>query len=370
MEKKIESKESKKEIVFEEIKGRPQVLLVGNGIDRLFGTEDWNRLLNRGFENFNIQDEDVLNEMPMPVKFEAYTATASAGAVKQKLETLLRDINNEAKTRYARSQEYQAMLKELLLLNSDAILTTNYTKSLEFCAESVGEFKKSQKKASKDKYFHSFKEMKIAENKRRVYYTHGIMDDLNSVVLSQKSYDEQLYNTLEKFSYYSPSKFLASVNNAILTQEEIERTGKKHIKEDNFKGYICNWTDLFRVADIYILGFGMDFAEQDFWALFRQWKNIGKCDKRGQIFCYAPQISKSRENLKEYLQYRAKKQLIENIGAEWETLGMCKQRDTDSEKFYRDFYVRAIQDIREKMNERRITLAEETLTCRFVIDNN
>ena len=74
-------------------KHRPQVLLVGNGIDRLFNDNAWQSFLHKfADENYPVP-EDILSVLPFPLQYEALTAHSNDDAKKEKLKNLPQNIH-------------------------------------------------------------------------------------------------------------------------------------------------------------------------------------------------------------------------------------------------------------------------------------
>ena len=50
-------------------KGRPQILLIGNGVERAYGSASWDKLIDLiNVRKFNEETRDEINKLPFPVR--------------------------------------------------------------------------------------------------------------------------------------------------------------------------------------------------------------------------------------------------------------------------------------------------------------
>ena len=101
----------------------PKVLLLGNGINRSFSGDSWNELLRRMNSNARISDNQVGKlRSPMPLKAILLT--------NDHIDRTMRDIHQDLYGKI-NNGEQKALLRKLLSLDFDYILTTNYSYELE-----------------------------------------------------------------------------------------------------------------------------------------------------------------------------------------------------------------------------------------------
>lgn len=102
---------------------------------------------------------------------------------------------------------------------------------------------------------------------------------------------------------------------------------------------IRSWLDSFILGDVYILGFGMDFSELDIWWLLNRKKRENAI--HGQVFYYEPGGDDFSE----------KAELLKLLGVKVFHCGVTTPIGTPEEKnkAYREFYLKAIQDIGERV---------------------
>ena len=101
---------------------------------------------------------------------------------------------------------------------------------------------------------------------------------------------------------------------------------------------IKSWIDYFILGDLYVLGFGYDFAEFDLWWLVnRKLKEKANC---GAIYFYEPETEENRYKLL----------AMKDMGIHIETLNTQITADeNDLNSKYDDFYNKAIADIALKI---------------------
>ena len=132
--------------------------------------------------------------------------------------------------------------------------------------------------------------------------------------------------------YYS--RLTSRVINVASSQDYDAKDGK-----DINKVTIKNWVEAMLLGDIYVLGFGYDYSEQDLWWLLNRKANETKLLK-GKTYYYEPNGSED---------VRIKKSLLKVFGVVTERLDMGYTDNFD----YKDFYKDAIDDIASKIKEER-----------------
>ena len=228
-------------------KNKP-ILLVGNGINRLFMNEsdyfDVESLLKEnkveGLSKKCDGNDDFLRfPMKISAKYNGNEEEAS-NDVKDFLEEEM-DISDEKKK----------FISELLNLDVTEILTTNY--SFEFektkiedisTGKIINQYEKGTEKdlTRKEKDLGIYQYIKLDENKN-LWHIHGIATRKNSIILGQYNYGDLLSEII---------KYTSNLLNRWNT--------------DTAFNY-CSWIDYFVANDIHILGFAFDLAEIDLWWL-------------------------------------------------------------------------------------------------------
>lgn len=233
-------------MVKDETRKNKPILLVGNGINRLFMNDsdyfDVETLLKANRKNYkkcNKNDEYLRFPMKISANYNGNEDDASA-VVKGFLVDKM-DISKEKKK----------FISELLNLQVGTILTTNYSFEFEKIIIpniSVGKIKnrygygKEGSLREKEKELGIYQFIKLDENKN-LWHIHGIATRKKSIVLGQYNY-------------------------AFLLSEVIRYTSgllSRWNSKNSF--YYHSWIDYFVTSDVHILGFAFDLAEIDLWWL-------------------------------------------------------------------------------------------------------
>lgn len=241
---------------------RPRILLLGNGINRAFNSDSWDDLLNsidRRRERYDIGGLHV----PEALKAILFTEDSVDKALKSKKDALA-NLGTE------KPEQQTRLLRRLLALPFDEILTTNYSYELETAALGAGganERALRRMQGHSDEVsrcearflLHTFNRVKIDDDERRVWHIHGEARKPDSMILGAYFYGNLLGKIVEqnikRGSYYSSLK-----------PGEAPK--------------IRSWADAFILGDVYILGFGFGFSETDMWWLLNRKKrepgSVGK----------------------------------------------------------------------------------------------
>lgn len=293
----------------------PQVLLLGNGINRAFKSDSWDDLLNsidtRG-EKYDVMKYNC----PETLKAVLVTQDSVDDALRKKKDRL----SNLGTKKPARQIE---MLRRLLSINFDHILTTNYSYELETAAlgrNKLGEsaLKRMQqhtaavKRCEANFMLHTYNSVVFRGHEQKIWHIHGEARKPDSMVLGHYFYGTLLGKMLEinkrRGKYYS-------------TAQNGGETPK-----------IESWTDAFILGDVYILGFGFGFAESDMWWLLNRKKR--EPAKIGKTYFYELNLPEKSN--------RAKLDLLRVMGAEIIP-------KTVSDNNWPDLYEQAIADIERRV---------------------
>ena len=290
----------------------PQVLLFGNGLSRQV---DWKQFIKA------VSNKDV----------EKYYKNKDAQLPNLILTSTVTDINDLA--RQNKYIEYldkynctsSEQIKNLLNINFDAILTTNYTYELEcnlknnYCDLSDNAKRESYAKTTESgydsKYFiHTFNRVANGVSLQDIWHIHGEQRRKSSMVLTHDEYARLMGQIID-------------YNNKI---------GNKYdYYYDNLK--FKSWIDYFVMSDLYILGQGFDFAEFDLWWLLL--RRIREKAKTGKIIFYEPRNEDNKYKLL----------ALEDLGVKTETLGCVIDKSKSIDEQYKSFYDIAIKDIHQKV---------------------
>lgn len=221
-------------------KGLPNVLLLGNGILKTcagiegISPKGWDECISE----LSIDNRDLPLETPYSI-----SATVLA-PVKDK----------ERQNKYIevfKTLEFKKpdILKELLNLGFDSILTTNYTYEIEnafserynnIMSKNKSKFAKSTVEREQGRFLlHTYNQF---ENSPPIWHIHGELRRKTSIVLTHDEYSRMISH--------------------LLTENKLNKN--KYEKYRNSVEY-SSWLDYFLMSNLYIFGLGMDFSEFDLW---------------------------------------------------------------------------------------------------------
>ena len=297
---------------------RPQVLLLGNGMNRTFGGISWSDLMGE----ISVRT-DIPAKLTCPMPLQAVLVTNDkVGALMKK---------HKASFYGTVSPELAEQLHKLLAMGFDDILTTNYSYELEAasCGNKVitDSFLRKTCKNIRDgervepKYMlRTCQMIKFHDVSNRIWHIHGEARKPDSMILGHYYYA----NMLCRMKNYVDSRYASY---AAYSRE------RKNIE-------LHGWLDSFILGDVYMLGFGMDFSELDLWWLINRKKREGTLGPKIHFYEMGAE------------EFNEKHELLSLMNVEIHTLGMIKpQKDAEnSDAVYREFYSRAISDIHSRMS--------------------
>ena len=307
---------------------RPQILLLGNGLNLAYGGTSWSELLNR----IKVREEIPEKlESPMPLQAILYTNNDIKTAMKKHGQTLFGSLETEAQT---------GVLQSILSCGFDEILTTNYSYELEMAAlgHSVKDERPIRKMAdhtprvprAEPKYLlHTYNRVVFNGTQNRIWHIHGEARKPDSMILGHYYYA----NLLGRIIRY--------------TSENANRyeTAAKDGKEPE----INSWLDAFILGDVYVLGFSFDVSEFDLWWLLN--RKLREKAPHGSVYFFEPHTDGFNEKI----------ELLKLLDVRHIDCGMRKPDKDDPRRTeeYRAFYDKALAGIRQIMNENKSKLAED-----------
>lgn len=311
--------------------GRPQIVLVGNGLERKSGQLEWDELLNEITVNscVSLTNEErkripfpllyVLLSTPIPTAFPL--SSEQINLEEKRLKYALNKLNNKSNEFY----------DQLPSIGADHIFTTNYSYALEKAFWPNVDFsssktrlqhrfnlnpeKKNGKPVKEICYrMHSGYCAETTDNEGIViWHIHGEMSSPRGVVLGHDRYG-RLLSRIESVC----SKQLYGKDDRISKLRDF-----------------CSWPELFLYGDIYIVGFGFWECEFDLWWLLRRKQRERYSD--GRVYFY----DKDKE-------FDIRKRLLVSHGVELYEMGDYGKNDYDS------FYFDALKDIKNRISHNKI----------------
>lgn len=299
---------------------KPQVLLIGNGLNRAYGGLNWSEGIQAINTNHRADVSDSsFDNVPYPLKAILATDDQIEDALTHpKADQLLFGIEDVS--------ELTKPLLKLVDIGFDHILTTNYSYEIERSLDPgftrkgahkslrIQEFNFTTTGKEERKYLlHTYNRVFCNGKYQMIWHIHGEGRKKKTVTLGHYYYGE----------------LLGQYQNVLL-----ERQKNPTLFTDTSAKCARTWVDEFLDGDIYVLGFGFDYSEIDLWWLLCEKKKTGK----GRVVFYEPN---GKNN--------AKWCLLNGLNVVTTNVGYYHPTD------YKEFYLDAIEDIAEKVaaeNER------------------
>ena len=294
----------------------PQVLLLGNGLNKSGGATGWTKLLQQIQSNKSLAlDESVMEKVPYPLLAVLATGNHIDQAIKDSPDLFYGCDKNAL-------EQIRQPLQALLNIGFDEILTTNYSYELERVANSkiakdgrnctsLMRHTDAVKQAEPKYLLHPYNEVNNQAKTSRVWHIHGEVRKPSSIVLGHYYYG----NLLQRY------------------QNELSgRKNKQFEREkDGLPPILDSWLDAFIMGDVYVLGFGFDFSEFDLWWLLN--RKFRETAAHGKVIFYEPSFGNE-----------LKQSLLDTYGVQVENMGF-RTREPDHKAFYEE----AIKDIQMRV---------------------
>lgn len=325
-------------------KGRPQILLIGNGVERAYGSASWDKLIDLiNVRKFNEEIRDEINKLPFPVRYELLATDENApasfsqgdmDAEEKRMANAMRTLLPCKDTRERdKNENCKELFKWLPALGVDHIFTTNYSycpeegyyPNREFEKESVRKNLRFNLNPQKDKQGRSSPEKRFrlhsgylvgtnsgSAKKVGIWHIHGECGAPTSVVLGHDKYGRLL------------KRIISVCDDEIEYKEKIAKNNTYEFK---------SWPELFLFGDIYVVGFGFAECEFDLWWLLRRKQREIYAD--GKVYFYEHEIRDVPS---------AKQMLLAAHGVEIKYNEFSGKADK-----YIEFYKQAFDDIRKNV---------------------
>lgn len=232
---------------------KKKILLVGNGFNLVSdGGASWNALLNNLAGTPKTDHErDVRQAKPFTLWFEE---VASGGRHRQLKENIAKDLN-----RRVSSNKHH---KDLMALNFQHILTTNYDYNLETAdgGRWISNF------PARETFYSLFRRHSLGN--RHVWHIHGELDIVGSIMLGHEQYSGYIH------------KIRSFLSSGVETNAK-DREGKPYLSKfsrnnKNSSVDVESWVDLFLEHEVHIIGFGLDYTENHLWNLITEKQSLKK----------------------------------------------------------------------------------------------
>lgn len=245
---------------------RPQILLIGNGMEYESGQVSWeNMLKNLTVENAICPYNDKMKDrIPFPLLYQLLV-TPDPAPVHMTKEDRKSERERLAENMKTLKNESNRNLDQIPGLNMDHVMTTNYSYCLEMAFFKDEDFlnnairrdkleptqKKSNGDAVKETEYRLHTYYQAHSNDGRetgLWHIHGEVAVPGGIVLSHDRYGRLLKRIIDACG--NPTRYAG--NMAADAEGEL------------------SWPELFLYGDVYILGLGLDSNELDLWWLLRR----------------------------------------------------------------------------------------------------
>lgn len=311
----------------------PKILLLGNGLNNWSEYHSWTDLLKGLCSDPEIikyfNDDKHPKKLPMSMQAVLATGDNISDAVKQ--YNLRNGYKRKLNPFYGKitSEKQKLALQNLLTAGFDAILTTNYSYELELAASGKEEITSEYQikklseslngKAEQKYHLHTYNKVVYQGVENRIFHIHGEARKPSGIILG---------------SYYYANLLQRIIN------EANSRGNRYHYNQIQHKQQqYDSWVDYFILGDVYVLGFGFDFAEIDLWWLLNRKKNEKAIT--GKVYYYAPFYDGFDEK---NAMLKLMNVNIENFGIFLEE-GRSETANRRNSKRYDQFYTTAISSI-------------------------
>lgn len=299
------------------VTGRPQILLIGNGLEYKSGQVSWEKLLeNVRVENAAAIPEKAKEELPFPLLYHLLTTPSPAPAHMTQAD-LTGENQHLAAAMGNLVHQSNEFLDRLPSLGADHIMTTNYS----YCVEQAFFPGENFLKKRRSHLFYLATNPKtnapLRENSYRVHtgylagntgiwHIHGEAALAGSVVLGHDRYGR------------------------LLRRIEEECARSRGFREER---QFTSWPELFLHGDVYILGLKLLPHEFDLWWLLRRKQR--ELHSGGRTFFYE---RRPKDGFGE-----SKHLLLQSYGVELCDAGCDEDVDFDT------FYHAALTEIQQRM---------------------
>lgn len=284
---------------------RPNVLLVGNGINLAYGScvSSKDLITNALMRNRpELTYRDVCS-LPFPMQMVA--------ATNNDVRTEMKHVKEEMCAMTV-PDEQKAFINRILAGGFDAILTTNYSPEIEKTVFGDGwkpRYMYTKKDEDPQRDFCNYRYVSLApEYNASLWHIHGIAYNADTMIIGHYYYGRLLARITE----YA-AKLIGTVKRAA-NNDGVYRP--------------ATWIDYFLLGDIYMMGFSLAFTESDIWWLLDYKSRHSEELFNAKTVIFNPDLS----NEKRALLKTFKCDIRENVRF-------------DNSAAYREFYERALDDI-------------------------
>ena len=292
---------------------RPKVLLLGNGLNRVYGGTSWAGLLEK-INRTSFTPEQV-KSMPCPMQAVLLS--------KDHVDISLQDLQREL-TQCQVHPWLSEQIQRLLALPFDCVLTPNFTYEVE-CAMIPDFLRHPQRylhhtsavpRAENGFMLHTYYSIPREQGDLPLFHIHGEARIPNTVILGHYYYGNLLFCCDEYLTHRAPA------------QRYPLWPGQEAMPA-------LSWLDYLILGEVYSLGFGFDTSEMDLWWLLCRKKR--ERAPHGDLWFFEPERQSAQ----------TKRALLEAYNAKCVSLGVKEPAAED----YKGFYELAVKEIARRVRE-------------------
>lgn len=296
-------------------------IFFGNGINRCSeNSPSWDDILKAV-----TQKEDIIRGIPNTLQYEdiylkeKFNFESFKDKYKDKSDEWIIKKNIADEILKITSNDLHTQLAEM---EATHYITTNYDYILEHKLKEQGF--KDDKTSDKTEQLYSIRRKNVFvknEEKKTIWHIHGDINYPQSIMLGYDHY----CGAISKTTSYVKGTYIVSHNN-----QKIKSMEKRLNDNDND---IISWIDLIFTSNVYIVAFGMDYAEQDIWWLLNKRRRFIKEKKApicNKIFYYCTEDDNKRK-------------ILESLGVEVIPYGKPKKNN------WTRFYTNIFNEIKENI---------------------
>ena len=259
------------------MKDKPNVLLLGNGLNRAYDFASWDGLL-LSLQTIPLGNDDkkALDGVPYPLQ----AVIMSGDHVDEQMKSISMQL-----AELTPPNEEKKLLRQYATLPMDAILTTNYTYEIEKslandfscksgCKCKYRRIRNTDANKYEEEQLHTCFE--VAENSSSIWHIHGEASRHRTMIIGHYYYGK-LIAKAQKYLSARMAPYKAYLYG------DAEYTPN-------------SWLDYFMLGDVYIVGLGMDMSEMDLWWLVNFKK---RHFPRTRVVLYKPDLKPAERLLAE-----------------------------------------------------------------------
>lgn len=261
--------------------GRPQILMVGNGLERKSGQVSWSQLVDKLTVQGCLEvSEEEKSMVPFPLLYELLSVGTpipsviddkAIGEEERRLRKGMSQLSNLSND----------LLDQLPGLKADHIFTTNYSYCLEKAFYKRRDFKNPSSRScvrfnllphGRSESYYRLHSGYYVKNKMTgnaeftgLWHIHGEIGNPGSIVLGHDRYGRLLMRIID-------------------TCSNLDYEAIKDESERKAMHSFTSWPELFLFGDVYIVGLGFELSEFDLWWLLKRKQREGYGD--GSVFFY------------------------------------------------------------------------------------